>query len=106
MVRTYANPFIYLDCFIAIQGMPEEQRNYAIKQVLCMLPKLNLMLLISLCDFLKEIVQVKTHMFLLIVSKHKEKNKMTPENLAICFAPNLLRPQTDCKNKFYLFPTF
>eukprot|EP01117_Protostelium_nocturnum_P003776 TRINITY_DN15038_c0_g1_i1.p1 TRINITY_DN15038_c0_g1~~TRINITY_DN15038_c0_g1_i1.p1 ORF type:complete len:576 (+),score=218.04 TRINITY_DN15038_c0_g1_i1:219-1946(+) len=29
------------------------------------------------------------------VSKHSEKNKMTPTNLATCWAPNLLRPEKE-----------
>jgi len=71
------------DCFIAVQGLPEELREGAIIKLLHLLPKNNLMLLICICDLLKE------------VSTYSQINKMTPDNLAICFAPNLLRPPNE-----------
>jgi len=33
--------------------------------------------------------------FLAAISKHAETNMMSPMNLAICFAPNLIRPKQD-----------
>ena len=61
-----------------------------IKKVLKFLPPVNLVLLKTLCEFLHKVMQ------------NQEVNKMTSSNLAIVFAPNLLRPpqQDDLKAMF------
>ena len=54
-----------------------------IKSVLGMLPKINVLIIKFLTDILKEI------------SKYSDVNKMNAKNLAIVFAPSLLRPPPD-----------
>lgn len=70
--------------FIAATGVPEpEARLIMIKKVLSFLPPTNHRLLKILCNFLKKLVE------------KKDINKMSSENVAICFAPNLLRADTN-----------
>jgi len=47
------------------------------------MPRTNLLVLYALLEFLQEIIE------------HKDKNKMTEDNLAICFAPNLLKSKNE-----------
>lgn len=69
--------------FIAATGVPEpEARLIMIKKVLSFLPPTNYKLLKRLCQYLKKLTE------------NKDENKMSPENVAICFAPNLLRADT------------
>ena len=62
---------------------PGEHFNETIKRVITMLPFTHRIILKYLCKFLKR------------VSKSSEINKMTPANIAIVFAPNLLKPIDD-----------
>jgi hypothetical protein len=73
--------FIVLTLCAAI-GVPEA-RLECIKKILDMMPALNLVFLIYLVDFLR------------LVSTHAGENKMTASNLAMVFAPNLLRSRDD-----------
>jgi hypothetical protein len=67
------------DMFLAANGVPDEEaRMIMIKKVLSFLPPTNLKLLKTLCKFLNDLCL------------NKDENKMTSNNLAICFAPNLL----------------
>jgi hypothetical protein len=65
-----------------IIGVPEkETRLVVIKKVLKFLPKKNMQLLKMLCKFLHTVTQ------------YSHVNRMVSANLAIVFAPNLLRPR-------------
>ncbi len=76
--------FDYYDMFIAAEGIKEpETRLTRIKKVLDFIPEANMKLLKSLCHFLNNVMQ------------HQQINKMHSTNLAIVFAPNLLRPSGD-----------
>ena len=68
------------DCFIAANSIVvPEARLECIKKILKMLPSKNLCLLYYLTSFLR------------ILSNYSSTNKMTAANLAMVFAPNLLR---------------
>jgi hypothetical protein len=70
----------YFDMFISINQIQEsEEKVQMIKKVLRCIPLINVKLLKLLCEFLYK------------VTLHSEINKMTSENLGICFAPNLLK---------------
>eukprot|EP01080_Neovahlkampfia_damariscottae_P010182 gene10182-2602_t len=67
------------DMFIAANGVPDDEaRMIMIKKVLSFLPPTNFKLLRTLCKFLHG------------VCLNRDNNKMSSNNLAICFAPNLL----------------
>ncbi|OHT06033.1 RhoGAP domain containing protein [Tritrichomonas foetus] len=67
------------DCVIGLMGINDEEREVDVfKNVLAMLPKIRMITLGYLCQFLNE------------TAKSSSKNKMTPDNLAICFAPNII----------------
>ncbi|KAL9653353.1 hypothetical protein ABK040_001989 [Willaertia magna] len=72
--------------FIAAETIPDdEQRLVMIKKVIKFLPPTNFEILKKLCLFLNKIAE------------NQKVNKMSPQNLAIVFAPNLLKsnlPQT------------
>jgi hypothetical protein len=63
-----------------------EARLDCIKKILNMVPTIHLRLLIYLVTFLRK------------VSEHASENKMNNANLAMVFAPNLLRSQDDSVN--------
>jgi hypothetical protein len=76
--------FDLYDCFIAADSVPiPEGRRESIKRVLKMLPQLNLRLLMHLVIFLRAVQQ------------QSAVNKMNAANLAMVFAPNLLRPRSN-----------
>ncbi|EFC44672.1 RhoGAP domain-containing protein [Naegleria gruberi] len=81
--RELSDPLLSFDCygmFIAAERIPEERaRLETIKKVIQFLPKHYFNTLKMLCDFLR------------LVSLNSSKNKMTADNLAIVFAPNILR---------------
>jgi len=67
------------DMFVIADGVPiEDCRLDCLKKVLSFIPENNLALLAKLCLFLNE------------VSQFSDVNRMTPQNLAIVFTPNLL----------------
>eukprot|EP01127_Copromyxa_protea_P005319 TRINITY_DN15263_c0_g1_i1.p1 TRINITY_DN15263_c0_g1~~TRINITY_DN15263_c0_g1_i1.p1 ORF type:complete len:607 (-),score=96.36 TRINITY_DN15263_c0_g1_i1:94-1707(-) len=68
------------ESFIAADTEKGEQRITTISKVLSMLPKPNLKLLKTMCKYLYE------------VAANSEINLMYATNLAIVFAPNILRP--------------
>ena len=72
------------DCFLAAAAVQlQETRVSCIKKLLALLPPGNAALLKRLCKLLGA------------VSEKSEMNKMSPKNLAIVFAPTLLRPKTE-----------
>jgi len=83
-IRDYPEPlltFELYDCFLAAVAIPDVATKVPkVRQVLAMLPPANLMVVKFLVSFLCR------------VSAKSEHNMMTPSNLAIVFAPNLLRP--------------
>jgi hypothetical protein len=83
--REMAEPlltFDHYDMFIAAHGIPDKETRIAvIKKVLRFLPKKNMQLLKTLCKFLN------------LVKRYSDSNKMNSSNLAIVFAPNLLKPK-------------
>ena len=66
-----------------ISAVPKESQIETLKSVLTMLPRSHRIVLKYLLAFLVK------------VSKKSEINKMTPANIAIVFAPNLLKPIGD-----------
>ncbi|KAH3763289.1 rho GTPase activating protein [Pelomyxa schiedti] len=69
------------DMFLAVNSLPEEEmRVQKIKHVLSFLSPQRF-------QVLKYILQL-----LIRITEHSDVNKMTPENIAIVFGPNLLRP--------------
>jgi len=80
---TYEN----YDLLIAAVGTPDARVQLeTVKRVLDELPLGNRVLLRYLVAFLVKICE------------HEKENKMTPENVAIVFAPNLLAPQSGLGN--------
>jgi len=81
--RELADPLLTFDCygmFIASERIPDETaRLEMIKKVISFLPSQYYQVLKLLCEFLNK------------VTKESEFNKMTSDNLAIIFAPNILR---------------
>ena len=76
--------FEYYDIFIAAQCVTEEDaRLEKIRKVISYLPASHRILLARLFAFLHR------------VADRSDLNKMRPANLAICFAPNLLRPPVE-----------
>ncbi|KAL0484740.1 Rho GTPase-activating protein gacJJ [Acrasis kona] len=76
--------FDHYDMFIAADNIPEEDvRKHLIKKVLKFLPAVNNQLLRTIAEFLHS------------VTLRKEENLMNSGNLAIVFAPTLLRPRGD-----------
>jgi hypothetical protein len=71
------------DCFISVFGMPVEHRAHVLSRVICLLEPERVRILESLLIFLREL------------AKHSEKTLMNTHNLAIVFAPNILRSGTD-----------
>jgi len=61
----------------------DPKRCQDFKELISKIPKENLSLLRYLCQFLKNVASLS------------DVNKMTTDNLAIVFAPNLIRPQVD-----------
>jgi len=61
----------------------DPKRCQDFKELISKVPKENLSLLRYLCEFLKNVASLS------------DVNKMTSENLAIVFAPNLIRPLVD-----------
>jgi len=84
--REIKNPLLthalYTD-FIAAESEEEDKRQKAIQVVLDLLPKPNKLLLYTVCEYLHE------------VAKYSDENMMGAHNLAIVFAPNLLRPAVE-----------
>jgi len=78
-------PFSHYADFIRVGtlSLKDPSRNGKLRELMTKLPKVNLALLTYLMRFLKE------------VSKNSDVNKMTPDNIAIVFAPNLLRPKLE-----------
>ena len=83
-------PYSRYDAFIRVGTLKdkskESQRNADLRDQVNQLPTENYALLCSLICFLVE------------VAAHNGTNKMTPENLAIVFAPNLIRPAEETPN--------
>eukprot|EP00026_Physarum_polycephalum_P004986 Phypoly_transcript_05012.p1 GENE.Phypoly_transcript_05012~~Phypoly_transcript_05012.p1 ORF type:complete len:624 (+),score=137.22 Phypoly_transcript_05012:112-1983(+) len=83
-IREYPEPlltFELYDCFLAAVAIPDINTKIPkVKQVLEMLPEANLRIVRYLVSFLCR------------VTAKSSVNLMTPQNLAIVFAPNLLRP--------------
>ena len=83
-------PYSRYDAFIRVGALKdkskESQRNADLRDQVTQLPTENYALLCSLIRFLVE------------VAAHSSTNKMTPENLAIVFAPNLIRPAEETPN--------
>lgn len=74
----------HYDMFIAVDSFPDaKKRFFSIKFALRLLPKLNHSMLYELFVYLHE------------VSLDQELNMMSPNNLAIVMAPNLLKPKPD-----------
>jgi len=72
------------DIFLAAGGICEEvAKIQQIHKVLKFLPKINLMTVIYLLSFLRKL------------SENSETNKMNATNIAVLFAPNLLREKTE-----------
>lgn len=63
-----------------------------LSMIIASLPKTNQKVLFFLISFLKE------------TSEHQEKNKMTSRNLAVVFAPNIIRPKEDTIETAMLSP--
>jgi len=78
-------PFSHYGEFIRVGTLSPKDptRNGKLRELLSRLPKVNFALLTYLMRFLKE------------VSKNSDVNKMTPDNIAIVFAPNLLRAKVE-----------
>jgi len=94
-LRRLPEPLIPFDFYarfiqIAQQYKASAERNPQFRDLLKQIPKENYVLLCRLCRFL------------LSVSQHKDVNKMSPDNLAIVFAPNLLRPKEDMASQSIL----
>jgi hypothetical protein len=85
--RSLPEPLCTFECydmFLAATTVPEaDQRMVMIKKVVGFLPSKNYRLLKLLCKFLTK------------VTANSEVNKMSPEALAICFAPNLIRSDSN-----------
>ncbi|KAG2393135.1 hypothetical protein C9374_009712 [Naegleria lovaniensis] len=81
--RELSDPLLTFDCygmFIAAERIPDEgARLETIKKVVKFLPPNYYTTLKMLCEFLH------------LVSQNSKSNKMTADNLAIVFAPNILR---------------
>jgi hypothetical protein len=71
---------VYLDIVVP------EARLECIKKILSYMPPVYLILLMHLILFLR------------LVSQHADVNKMTPSNLAMVFAPNLLKSRDQTAN--------
>ena len=71
------------DCFISVYGMPPEHRPHVLSRVVCLLEPERLRILEILLIFLREL------------AKASDKTLMNAHNLAIVFAPNILRSGTD-----------
>ena len=72
------------DCFIAANGIViPEARLECVKKILAMMPAPNMNLLVYLVRFLH------------LVAQYANVNKMNAANLAMVFAPNLLRPHEE-----------
>jgi len=79
------------ECFIAAVATPDTEpqaRLVTLKKVLAFLPHSHKVVL-------KHLV-----VFLMKVAHHSDTNKMTPENIATVFAPNLLKPPPDLNEDF------
>jgi len=75
-------PYEFYDMFLGAVTISDEQtRCKQIKKVLKFLPKIYYKVIAYLVGYLWRL------------SSHQDKNKMTPNNLAIVFAPSLLKPQ-------------
>eukprot|EP01119_Soliformovum_irregulare_P019846 TRINITY_DN6365_c0_g1_i1.p1 TRINITY_DN6365_c0_g1~~TRINITY_DN6365_c0_g1_i1.p1 ORF type:complete len:566 (+),score=193.35 TRINITY_DN6365_c0_g1_i1:135-1700(+) len=85
--RELPDPLVPFDCFDHFLGITrfssEEQRVAALKSEFNELPPVNQTVLTKLLRFLADI------------ASQSSQNKMTASNLSTCFAPNLLRPQTE-----------
>jgi len=75
--------FELYDCFLAAASVPESMEIEAIRKVLTMLPRTNRIIFKYIARLMYE------------VTLRSETNKMTAENIAIVFAPNLLKPMGD-----------
>lgn len=75
--------FALFEEFAKAVQVPPEQRGEQLKGVVHKLPQAHLDLLRYLFDFFLE------------VTSHSQFNKMTNENIGICFNPNLFRPPND-----------
>lgn len=74
--------FELYDCFIASNGINMvEAKIDCIRKIIAMVPTVNVAILIYLLKFL------------ITVEQHSDINKMNTSNLAMVFAPNLLRPK-------------
>mmetsp|Transcript_18280 Transcript_18280/g.25603 ORF Transcript_18280/g.25603 Transcript_18280/m.25603 type:complete len:407 (+) Transcript_18280:90-1310(+) len=72
------------ECFLAAIGVPEEEAKMdCLRKVIDLLPAGNRLILTRLMGFLHKVAQYET------------VNKMSPQNLAICFAPTLYRPKEE-----------
>jgi hypothetical protein len=85
--REITEPLLTYDqygMFIAAESIPEEEAKFKlIKNIIAFLPEKNKKQLSYLCIFLHEL------------SLYEEYNKMSPSNLAVVFAPNLLKSKED-----------
>lgn len=71
------------DTFIAADDSSGDERLDNLRQAVALLPDFNSRVLHRLLVYLNR------------VAAHSEENFMTPQNLAIVFAPNLLRPKIE-----------
>ena len=77
-------PFSLYASFIDISKDPAAPTYIpTLNKLITSLPEINYVLLHELISFLVE------------VAAHSKKNRMIPDNIAIVFAPNLLRPEID-----------
>ncbi len=88
--RRLPEPLIPFDCYAPLlekaktsSSMSPAEFNEAISKIISCIPPSNLTLLRFLMDFLRE------------VTTHSAVNRMVPDNVAVCFAPNLLRPRVE-----------
>ena len=74
-------PELLYDCFVAAIEVPDPQlRVGCLRKVVQLLPSSNFFILVVVLEFLK------------VISLHADSNQMTSYNLAVAFAPVLLRP--------------
>lgn len=76
--------FEYYDMFSYAASIPQDRTNVKLeflKKVFVLLPETNYLMMKTLISFLSKVMQ------------HKNVNKMDSANLAICFAPSLIRPK-------------